>query len=201
MGGGRRSALEDYPKGYESGHCIRIEGAIAGKSMAYDSFGSTASALSGYFVDTVAELVQGSSSGLALAYPIASRGPAMRMAGSRPCNRDRQDRQATQRSRWRLCGQLTALPCNRTFAIEQIGVQRQQSSANGNGRLRQHRARNARFLAAVKRTWGSPGHVVARCRLSVQRDEVLPHEVECARGGRHKRASDALHDAEHQLGI
>jgi len=35
----------------ESRHCIRIEAAIAGNSMAYDSFGSTASALSGYFVD------------------------------------------------------------------------------------------------------------------------------------------------------
>jgi hypothetical protein len=43
-------ALEEQPKDHESGHCIRIEAAMAGNSMAYDSFGSTASALSGNFV-------------------------------------------------------------------------------------------------------------------------------------------------------
>ena len=68
--------------------------------MAYDSFGSTASALSGYFVDSWLPPWQSSSRAGVMAWPRHTRSPAaspaMRMAGSRRSNRDREDRQVIQ---------------------------------------------------------------------------------------------------------
>ena len=73
------AALEEQARDHESGHCIRIEAAIAGNSMAYDSFGSTASALSGYSLTLVE--TRRACPGLVYwlrpgAYPIATASPA-----------------------------------------------------------------------------------------------------------------------------
>ena len=77
---------------------IRIEAATAGNSMAYDSIGSIASALSGYSLTLVETrracpgLVSWLRPG---AYPIASGQSGVRMAASRQSNRHREDLQAT----------------------------------------------------------------------------------------------------------